>query len=107
MIVLSHLLGCLFVLIIIFMSILIGYVIWFGIKCRQLRHKVNESIVLVEELYIQKGINPPTMILRIQKEVIQDYNKLVGNWMGTLFHIKRYPTHEEVCYMKNDPNVSN
>lgn len=105
--VLSHLIGCLLVLIIIFMSILIGYVIWFGIKCRQLRHKVNESIALVEEFYIQKGMNPPIMILRIQKEVIQDYNRLVSNWMGSLFHIKHYPTSEEVSDVKKDHNESN
>lgn len=102
MISLSQILSCLFILMILFMGILTGCVIWFAIKCYRLRQKVKESIAFVDEYYIQKGKNPPSMILRIQKEIIQDYNKLVSNWMGSLFHIKHYPIGEEVSDVKQD-----
>lgn len=83
-------------LIIIIVSIPIGYIIWFAIKCFRLRHKVNEYIAFVDESYIQKGKNPPTLILRIKREFVKEYNRLAGNWIGTLIHIKQYPKEDEL-----------
>lgn len=96
MISLSHPLCWLFVFIIIVVGIPTGYVIWFAIKGLRLRHKITEYIAFVDESYIQKGINPPALILRIEKEFIRDYNKLAGNWIGSLFHVKLYPKVDEL-----------
>lgn len=96
MLLLSHPFCWLYMLIIILVSIPIGYIIWFAIKCFRLRHKVNEYITFVDESYIQKGINPPTLILRIQREFVKEYNRLASNWMGSLFRIKLYPMEDEL-----------
>ncbi len=93
---LSQPLYWLFVLVIIIVSIPIGYIVWFTIRCFRLRHKVNEYIAFINECYIQKGINPPTLILRIKREFVKEYNRLAGNWMGTLIHIKPYPKEDEL-----------
>lgn len=96
MLLLSPPLYCLFMLIVIIVSMSIGYIIWFAIKCFRLRHKVNEYMAFVDESYIQKGKKPPILILRIQREFVKKYNKLASNWMGTLIHIKPYPTEDEL-----------
>lgn len=96
MLLLSQPLYWLFVLVIIIVSIPIGYVIWFIIKCFRLRHEVDEYIAFVNECYIQKGINPPTLILRIKREFVKKYNELASSWLGTVIHAKQYPIEDEL-----------
>ena len=91
MLLLSQPLYWLFMLVFIMVSIPIGYIIWFTIRCFRLRHKVNEYIAFINEYYIQKGINPPALILRIKREFVKEYNR-----MGTLIHIKPYPQEDEL-----------
>lgn len=96
MLLLSQPLYWLFMLVIIMVSILIGYIIWFTIRYVRLRHNVNEYMDFINEYYIQKGTNPPAFILRIKRECVKEYNELAGNWMGILIHIKPYPQENEL-----------
>lgn len=83
----------------IFMHVSIGMlivcVVSFGIKYYHTRRELEECAELIRENYTQREIDVPALILRIESECTNDYNKLAGHWMGVLFRIRRYSATRE------------
>lgn len=92
----------LLILIVILVAVWITYLVQFVIRCYRMRHEIEEYQSFVDESYTQKGKKTPTFILRIQRDIIQDYNKSVNNRIGSLLRIKQYPEGDELPEMEEN-----